>query len=134
MCPEPLTLDKPHGRGRRMVLFGLLILLVTGAAGGRAYLKRQANMAGLEGTWGRDRNDSLHTYQFRVNGDVDCYLRGLGMWGRMGPFETWDRDGQMIIIRSRYWDFVGQLYDKEIRGRVTVRDGGNTFDEVWRRE
>jgi hypothetical protein len=136
MSRDPSTVAEQRGRQRALVAFGILgSLLVAGLAGGGAYLKYRANMAGLEGTW-REQNDANHTFQFRANGNVDARYQG---W-LMGNFMTWRRDGRQITIHStRGSDFVGQLGDGEIRGQETIRDVNTgevmrTADQVWRRE
>jgi hypothetical protein len=124
---------------RRLVAFGGLgLLLIAVLVGSWAYWRPTtatgSNLAGLEGTW-RDRPDSRHTYQFRANGDVDAWYGSLPM----GRFMTWQRDGQRVTARTeRNWDFVGELGEGEIRGKMMIRDQTGavvtTTDAVWRRQ
>jgi hypothetical protein len=135
MSREPLAAAAPRGRRRPVFVLGVLGLLLAAAlAGGWVYQKARADLAGLEGTW-REQGDSMHTFRFRANGDVDVRYQGF----LMGTFMTWRRHGRQVSIHSaRRSDFVGQLGDGEIRGRETVYDNAGkavrTVDRVWRRE
>jgi hypothetical protein len=136
MSRQPSIVAESRRHHHPVIVFSILgLLLAATLAGGWLYLKSQANMAGLEGTW-REQGDAMHTYQFRANGNIDARYQGF----LMGNFMTWQRDGQQITIHSeRGSDFVGQLGDGEIRGQETIRDNNTgkpvrTVDQVWRRE
>ena len=132
-----------QSRGNKRVIFiafGIVSLVVAVAlVGGWAFLHfSRNNMTGLEGTW-HDPKNAGHHYEFQPNGSVDTWSGQKHWWNKIGWSATWRRDGQQITIRTdRNWDFVGELDDGTIRGKMNSRlEAGAdviTTDTVWLKE
>jgi hypothetical protein len=129
-------------RNKRVILIALgIVSLVVAFAlvGGWLFLRfSRHNMAGLEGTWSDPKNAGHH-YEFQPNGSVDTWSGQKAWWKKIGWSATWRRDGKQITIRTdRNWDFVGELGEGTIRGKMNIRDeaGANaiTTEMVWQKE
>jgi hypothetical protein len=87
----------------------------------------------MKGKW-RGTWDSRHTYEFQSNGDIKGWWDGLSMT----VVGTWKRDGSQITVKmNTNWDFIGEIRNGEIRGKVTIRNGvrgAPPIDEKWKRE